>query len=746
MPIQGLINILIFLDSNMTKTVLHRNGTITQFDITKIRQVVEWACDGLTNPLELESLFSAKQENQITTTKIQGDLIAHALELTTPQEAKWRYVAGRLLIWDLWKTIRANRLYDQGDVYNTSAKAIRSKLAKGIYNQELLQVYTLEELELATNWIDPDLDKDYDYAGAKLLTTRYLIKDELPQECFLVSALLLAAKHEGDKLAFAREVYQLIALRKISLATPMLANLRLPNPSVTSCFILDTEDNLEHISQTWAQAASISKRGGGIGIRLSKIRATGATVAGRANSSGGVVPWVKILNDIAQAVNQGGKRAGAVTVALDVWHLDVPAFLEMQSEHGDQRLKAFDIFPQLVIPDVFMEQVRSNANWYLVDPFEVKQKLNLDLPQIWGDDFATAYTLIEKAIADGEITLYKKVNAKDLFKQIMRTQIETGLPYLAFKDTINQANPNQHAGLIPCVNLCTESFSNVSATEAHCCDLISLNLANIADSELERITGICVELLDNSLELGNPPIDIAQAHHSKYRVLGLGAMGLADWLAIRRYSYKDNQQEIQDLFRSILYSATKASIKLARVRGAYPAYKGSLWSKGLINGRTLNWHKNQANSLEEKAKWERLFEELKLFGIRNSQLLAIAPNTSSSLIQGCTASILPVYSKFFYDKAKGSAPIAPPFYDQALWYYEENSQLDQKLIVETVAYIQQYIDTGISMELLFNLNKVDAKHIFETLFLAWEFGVKAVYYVRTIQKDDFTPDCSFCAN
>jgi ribonucleoside-diphosphate reductase alpha chain len=558
----------------------------------------------------------------------------------------------------------------------------------------------------------------------------------------LLSALLLASKHDGDKLAFAEKVYQLIAQRKISLATPMLANFRLPNPSVTSCFILDTEDNLEHISQSWAQAAAISKRGGGIGIRLSKIRASGATVAGRINSSGGVVPWVKILNDIAQAVNQGGKRAGAVTVALDAWHLDLPAFLEMQSEHGDQRLKAFDIFPQLVVPDLFMERVRSNLNWYLVDPFEVKEILGVDLPQLWGDDFTEAYAQVEKAISAKEITLYKEVNAKDLFKQIMRTQIETGLPYLAFKDTINRANPNSHAGIIPCVNLCTESFSNVSATEAHCCDLISLNLATISDDELEKITGICIELLDNSLELGNPPIEIAQYHHNKYRVLGLGAMGLADWLALRGYSYKNNQQEIQDLFRSILYAATKASVALARTRGAYPAYKGSSWSRQLINSKPLSWYQTSA----EKIKWGKLFEDLALYGIRNSQLLAIAPNTSSSLIQGCTASILPVYSKFFYDKAKGAAPIAPTFYEQALWYYEENSQLDQRVIVETVANIQRYIDTGISMELLFNLNKVDAKDIFETLILAWESGVKAVYYVRTVQKDDFTPDCSFCAN
>ena len=726
------------------QTVKHRNGTTSPFDILQIRKVVQWACQDLANPLELESLFKSQQEQEITTAKIQGDLIAQALSLCTPEFPSWRYVAGRLLIWDHWKNIRANRLYEQGDIYNTSYQAIRSKITKGIYTSALLDNYNLEELQESVSWINPDWDKDYDYAGAKLLLDRYLLPDELPQECFLTSALLLASEHEGDKMSFARQVYQAIAERKISLATPMLANLRQPNKSVTSCFILDVEDNLEHISQTWQQCASISKEGGGIGIRLSKIRAKGATVNGRANSSGGVLPWIKILNGIALAVNQGGKRAGAITVALDAWHLDLLDFLDMQTEHGDQRLKSFDVFPQIVIPDIFMHRVHTDKDWYLVDPHEIKTLLNCDLAQLWGEDFEHYYLQIETLIANGVVTLFKKVSAKDLFKQIMRTQIETGLPYLAFKDTINVYNPNQKLGTIPCVNLCTESFSNVSRNEAHCCDLISLNLANIANAELGRIIAIAVECLDNSLTLANPPIDIAKYHHDKYRVIGLGTMGLADWLASRGLTYSKNQQEITGLYRNIQYHAYRTSIDLAEKRGHFPAYPFSTWADNLVNGMTLAWYCADSR-FEDVDKWKTLFADLEKYGIRNSQLLAIAPNTSSSLIQGCTASILPVYSRFFYDKAKGAAPIAPPFIESAFWYYQENSQLDQNVVVETVAHIQEYVDTGISMELLFNLNEVSAKDIYKTLISAWQLGVKAVYYVRTVQKDDFQ-ECSVCAN
>ncbi|MFM7440017.1 MAG: ribonucleoside-diphosphate reductase subunit alpha, partial [Snowella sp.] len=253
-----------------------------------------------------------------------------------------------------------------------------------------------------------------------------------------------------------------IAKRQISLATPILANLRVPGGSLTSCFILAIDDNLESIFEEITNTARISKNGGGVGVNVSRIRATGSWVMGKSNASGGVIPWIKLLNDTAIAVNQGGRRAGAVTVGLDVWHLDVPEFLEMQAENGDQRRKAYDIFPQLVIPDEFMRRVLNKEEWTLVDPYEVRRKLNIELAELWGTDFEKAYRLIESSL-DQEIVLYKRVNARDLFKLMMRSQVETGMPYLAFKDTINRANPNKHKGYIPGVNLCTESFSNVSA-------------------------------------------------------------------------------------------------------------------------------------------------------------------------------------------------------------------------------------------------------------------------------------------
>ena len=744
--------------------VIRRDGTSTPLDITKIRSVVEWACDFTTergkqvesdiNPITLEAGLTTRLRNGVTTRDIQDNLIDCALGMCSPTEPAWRYVAGRLHIWSLWKDILVSRGFGYGDYPAT----VKFQVDAERYDRNILK-YSQAELAEAGGWINPDWDKDYDYAGAVLLTKRYLLTDELPQEAYLTCALLLASNEKPEtRLATAKEFYEAIAKRKISLATPILANLRVPNGSLSSCFIIGMDDNLESIFAEITNAARISKNGGGVGVNVSRIRATGSWVMGKDNASGGVIPWIKLLNDTAIAVNQGGRRAGAVTVGLDVWHLDVPEFLEMQAENGDRRRKAYDVFPQLVIADEFMRRVEAKEQWTLVDPYEVKEKLGIELAEQWGENFEAAYRQIEAEIGN-KIALYKQVDARELFKHIMRSQVETGMPYLAFKDTINRANPNKHEGYIPGVNLCCESFSNVKpGLEAHCCNLVSLNLANVEESEIAEVSSLAVRILDNTIDLTKPPFTDSKTHNDKYRTIGVGCMGLADWLAKRHLNYA-HLAEISSLFEEVAYWCTSASMKLAKERGAYAAFAGSEWSKGkLLGSKSLN---EILESAKDKERWIQLAEDIKTYGIRNSHITAIAPNTSSSLVQGCTASILPVYSKFFYDKwAKGTVPIAPPFIQDCFWFYRENKSLDQKIVVKAVATMQQWIDTGISMELLFNLNQgvyfpdeperaVKAKDIYETLVMAWKEGCKAVYYVRTVQKDDFkekSEGCVACAN
>lgn len=735
--------------------VIRRDGSTTSLNIGKIRDVVEWACEGKkVNSIALEAGLTTRLRDGITTREIQDNLINCALEMCSPEEPDWRYVAGRLHIWSLWK----DTLVVRGYQYGNYEKTVKTQVKNRLYDERIL-IYSEAELKEAGSWINPDWDIDYDYAGALLITSRYLLKNELPQEALLTCSLLLAIVEEpANRLHWAKKFYQAIAQRKISLATPILANLRTPKGSLTSCFILSIDDSLESIFDEITNAARISKNGGGVGVNVSRIRATGSWVMGKANASGGIIPWIKLLNDTAIAVNQGGRRAGAVTIGVDIWHLDVPEFLEMQTENGDQRRKAYDVFPQLVITDEFMRRVINKAEWTLVDPYEVRNKLGIELAELWGEEFEEAYRLVE-ANLDKEILLYKKINARDLFKTIMRSQVETGMPYIAFKDTINRANPNKHDGYIPGVNLCTESFSNVTPDKtAHCCNLVSLNLANIDREEIESNCQIAVRILDNTIDITNPPFDNAKNHNDKYRTIGVGAMGLADWLAKRKLSY-NNLSEISNLFEEIGYWCTYSSMELAKERGAYQAFLGSEWSQGkLIGAKPVAWFLNNA---VQPQRWQQLAADIQRFGIRNSHITAIAPNTSSSLVQGCTASVLPVYSRFFYDKwAKGTVPIAPPFIEEAFWFYPENKNLEQQQVVKAIATMQEWIDTGISMELLFNLNEgvyfpeepnrcLTAKDIFDTLVMAWELGCKAIYYIRTVQKDNFRESddsCSSCAN
>ncbi|MFQ3680380.1 MAG: ribonucleoside-diphosphate reductase subunit alpha, partial [Pseudanabaenaceae cyanobacterium] len=711
--------------------VVRRDGSRADLDITKIRRVVQWACQGLdANPIALEASLQTRLKDGTTTREIQDNLIDCALQMCSPEEPDWRYAAGRLHVWGLWKDVRVSRGYQ----YGLYPRWVISQLDANKYDPRLL-LYSEAELEFAGSWINPDWDTDYDYAGAVMLSKRYLLPNELPQEAFLTCALLLAVNEpRHSRMSWARRFYEAIAQRKLSLATPILANLRVPGGSLASCFITAMDDNLESIFGTITDTARISKNGGGVGVNVSRIRATGSWVMGKPNASGGVIPWIKLLNDTAIAVNQGGRRAGAVTVSLDIWHLDVPEFLEMQTENGDQRRKAYDVFPQLVIVDEFMRRVEAGDSWTLVDPYEVRTKLGMELAELWGQDFESAYRQVEAAIAEGVLTLTKTVPARELFKQIMRTQVETGMPYLWFKDTANRANPNQHAGYIPGGNLCQESWSNVKpGEEAHTCNLCSLNFANLEISDLKSICETAVRLLDNAIDLTVPPFGASATHNRKYRTIGVGAMGLADWLAKHRLSY-ESLTEISELFEEMGYQCTRASMELAKERGAYPAFEGSSWSRGdLIGAKPLTWFQEHSRQPE---RWVQLSDQIREHGIRNSHITAIAPNTSSSLVQGCTASVLPVYSRFFYDKwAKGVVPIAPPYIKEAFWFYKENKSLNQNVVVRAIATIQQWIDTGISMELLFNLNEnaygegktIRAKDVFDTLMLAWRLGCKAVY-------------------
>lgn len=706
-------------------------------------------CEGLEIDLKsFEEYLDSIYSQDISSEKIQDILINYAVSMTSFEESDWTYLAGKLLMRKTQEEVLKNRGFSYGNFYET----IKKMVELGVYDSRLKE-YGEEEIRELEKEIDISRDMIYDYAGANMFVNRYLLKYdgkifELPQEVFMCIAMLLAINEE-NRVLVAKNFYNALSLKKISLATPILANLRVPNGNLSSCFITAMDDNIESIFYNIDTIAKISKNGGGAGLNISRIRAKNSMVNGYHNASGGVIPWIKIINDTAVAVNQQGRRAGAVTVALDSWHLDIESFLELQTENGDQRGKAYDIYPQVVVSDLFMERVEKNLEWTLLDPYEIRMKYGVELCELYGEEFEKKYLEIEK---DRDITLKKIVKARELFKEIMKTQIETGMPYIFFKDRANLMNHNSHVGMIGNGNLCMESFSNFSSSkdfkeeidgnsgvrkitlgEVHTCNLVSLNLAEIEREELEKNISIAVRILDNTIDLTKTPIKESDKHNRNYRTIGVGTMGLADYLAREYMIYEDSILEIDELFEEIALYSLKSSALLAKERGSYPMFKGSQWNRGVFFQKDEKWYLENSKYSQ---KWKEVFELVKEYGIRNGELTAVAPNTSTSLLMGSTASVNPTFSRFYIEKnQKGAVPRVVKYLKDRSWFYPEFKNVDPQTYVKIMGRIGKWTTQGVSMELIFDLNKnIRAKDIYDTLMTAWREGCKSVYYIRTIQK------------
>ncbi len=735
----------------MNRMVINRDGVREPIDIDKIREKLVKACDGLDiNMVELESHVDTIYQEDITTKRIQESLINLTVSMTNFESSHWTNVGGRLLMMEIEREVYHGRGYAYNDFYKTISDLCKN----GLYDSRLLD-YTEKEIMELGKYIVPDRDMDYDYAGANMFVNRYLLKYrgevwELPQEVFMAISMMLSLNEKEDRVERVKKFYDVLSLRKISLATPILANLRVPNGNLASCFISAVDDNIESIFYNVDSIAKISKNGGGVGVNLSRIRGKGSEVNGYLNASGGVIPWIKIINDTAVAVNQQGRRAGAVTVALDTWHIDMEQFLELQSENGDQRGKSYDIYPQVVVSDLFMKRVEENQNWTLFDPYEVRKKYDIELCELYGDKFEDIYENLEK---DESLQIIKKISARELLKEIMKTQIETGMPYIFFKDTANRLNHNPHRGMIGNGNLCMESFSNFSPTkkfnearegnigiskntlgEVHTCNLVSLNLAEIEDEELEEISILAVRLLDNTIDLTKSPLKESDRHNELYRTIGVGAMGLSDYLAYRYLMYEESAEEVDKLFEKIALYTLKGSALLAEERGQYRMFSGSNWDKGIFFGREKQHYIDNSKIGSE---WTKVFELVAANGIRNGELTAVAPNTSTSLLMGATASVNPVFSRFFIEKnQKGAVPRVVKHLNDRSWFYSEAKKIDPKEYVRVMSKISRWITQGVSMELLFDLNKdIKAKDIYDTIMTAWKTQCKSIYYTRTIQKN-----------
>ena len=711
--------------------VIKRDGTLESVDIGKIKSVISWACKGLdVNALELESKISGFLKDNITTTEIHDNIIHHSQTIATAESPDWVYVAGRLNTMKRWK--------DTGAYDKSFQEYINDMKEVGLYSHPLLDTYTAGEFDYLGDCIDQKRDLDLSYGATITASKKYLLTGETVQNMFMVEAMIIfGERHKGkERLDKVLNLYDKLSQRKVSLATPWLSNLR-SNGNISSCFIISVADDIEGISEAWSKAAKISKMGGGLGIYMGNLRAKGSSVAGRKNAAKSISAPIKVFNDIATYVDQGGRRAGAFTTALPIWHNDIEEFLEIQAETGDIRNKSYDVFPQVTTPNLFWERDEEQGVWYTFCPTESK-RLGFDLNNCYGEVFNERYKAMTELGLAGKLDVFGTVGARDLVKKIMRTQFETGLPYIVYIDKINEDNPNKHEGFIPCVNLCVESFSVVNThSHSHTCNLASAVVGRCEDyNELSEVAGLITEVLDAGIELTSPPTECSSAHNERYRTIGTGIQGYHDWLSKEWKSYLD-VEEATRVAEYIQYGCVKKSIELAKLYGAYPAFEDSEWDNGNM------FTKFKERSVTE-LDWGELEHQCSLYGIRNSQLTSPAPNTSTSVFMDAAAGVPPVYSAFFReDNDNGKYPIScmhlkenPVSYSMSFGTY------DQSALTATIGGMQKFVDTGISAEYLLDQNKPDfsAKSLYNILTSSWKNKCKAVYYVRSIKKGESVDD------
>lgn len=726
----------------MTKFVIKHDGRREPFHIDKIKACIKHMTNNLdVNPLALEAKFNKLIQDGMTTDDIQANLIEHAKQMCSPTEPDWSYVAGRGETMRIWKKCH---LFERTFYYY-----MKEQMDAGVYLHAGFKCWTKAEINRLSQEIDHERDMNHGYGSVITANKKYLMKGETIQQMHMANAMIIASvEPKEDRLDFAIEVYHALSNRKISLATPWLSNLRAGH-NISSCFIIGVGDDIDSISQAWMNSAKISKFGGGLGIDLGLIRSAKATINGRPESSKGIIPWAKVFNDIAVAVDQGGKRAGAFTPAVPIWHRDIEDFLEIQSENKDPRRQCFDLFPQLGIYDIFMQeqQKEDGGTWHTFCPHEVETEMGFKLTGVFGKEFNQRYRRCIRAYEAGKLKNVGVYNAKSLVKIAMKTQFETGLPYLGFLDTINECNPNDHDGYIPCVNLCTESFSNVVADKyAHTCNLASVVAGRIESfEELDYITRLATRILDNGIALTNSPIPESNAHNERYRTIGIGIQGLHDWLALNKLSY-DNTKEISEFCERLQFAAVSASVDLAEKRGKYPAFDGSQWDTGKITDR---YKKNSVTDID----YDALQARINKFGMRNSQTTSPAPNTSTAPFMDASAGYMPVYRAFFVeDNAVGKFPVFGMHLKlNPLAYEQTQPRMNQSKLSKAVGAGQKWIDTGISAEYVFDMNNEDfsAKSLYDLWNQAWKNKTKAVYYIRSIKKgktiDDIMSGESICA-
>lgn len=690
-------------------------------------------------------------------------LLKLAVELITPDAPNWEFIAARLQMIRLEEKIQnsekvlcLNNFYDK----------LRYLTEQNLYGAYMLENYSKEEVSELHNYIDEKHNNLLTYSSLHLLIKRYLISDhsynilERPQEMFLGIAMHLAIPEGKNRVLWTKKIYDILSQLKVTMATPTMSNARKPLSQLSSCFEDVMPDSLVGIYRTITNFAEVSKFGGGMGIYMGKVRAVGSDIRGFKGVAGGILKWIKLCNDTAIAVDQLGVRQGSVAIYLDIWHRDLPEFLQIRTNNGDDRMKAHDVFPGICVPDFFWEQVRDNfnGNWYMMCPHEVKTVMGYSLEDSHGEEWARRY----QACLDEPRIPKRSIAIKELVRMVIKSAVETGTPFIFNRDIVNRANPNKHQGIIYCSNLCTEIAQNQREIETISrtikmedgqeivveeskagdfvvCNLASLVLGNIDVSnkaELQGVIQTVVRALDNVIDLNFYPIPYARITNQKMRPIGLGTSGYHHLLAKNHIKWEsDEHLEFMDaVYEDINYFSIEASNLLAAEKGIYSHFEGSDWQTGEYFG-LRNY---------DSERWNTLQKSVAEKGMRNGYLLAIAPTSSTSIIAGTTAGTDPVMNRYFLEEKKGSIipRVAPELTDRTYWLYKTAHQIDQNWVIDAAGVRQRHLDQAQSVN-LYITQEFTFRKVLNLYLRAWEKGVKTLYYVRS--KSLEVEECETCS-
>lgn len=745
--------------------IIKRNGVLEQLPLGTVLEEIEKAFPEKEYSMDiLAEKFQGFDKPGMQPGERLSALIKAAVELTTQDAPKWEYIAGRLLCFKLNKDIAAetnslgvNSFYDK----------LRYLTDEGLYGDYILAAYSKEEINEAQTFMKPERDTLLNYSGLDLLSKRYLLRThdqhpiEMVQEMFLGIALHLAMPEKRDRMGWVRRFYDMLSRLEVTMATPTMANARKPYHQLSSCFIDTVPDSLEGIYRSIDNFAQVSKFGGGMGLYFGKVRATGSSIRGFKGVAGGVIRWLKLVNDTAVAVDQLGVRQGAVAVYLDAWHKDLPEFLQIRTNNGDDRMKAHDIFPAVCYPDLFWRMAKEDLNqpWHLFCPHEIMTVKGYCLEDYYGEEWEKRYL---DCVADARLSR-RIISIKDIVRLVLKSAVETGTPFTFNRDTVNAANPNAHKGMIYCSNLCTEIAQNMSPIESAgteiktedgdvvvvktvlpgdfvVCNLASLSLGHLPledEQKMNEIVATVVRALDNVIDLNFYPVPFAQITNHRYRSIGLGVSGYHHALAKRRISWEseDHLKFMDEVFERINFAAIKASCELAGEKGRYDYFEGSDWQTGEY------FRKRGYDS----QKWQSLAADVARKGMRNAYLLAIAPTSSTGIIAGTTAGVDPVMKRFFLEEKKGAMlpRVAPELSDKTYWLYKGAYLMNQSWSMRAAGVRQRHIDQAQSVN-LYITNDFTMRQVLNLYLLAWECGVKTIYYVRS--KSLEVEECESCAS